>query len=193
MLGCRRYPRVRRTRGRASRSAASAPRQRVRRRCRARCVLQPPAPASGGRRWLAPIPAAALSFGIMLGLGTPLLLQLTQGERNETQLPESYGRRARDRGWQAGADRLQPAPRPHRRPQSCCSRWQWPRRQHAVPVDSGRRRRAAGGGCSATPPRQARRRGQLALPRPSEDLFFRAVELVVSIEAGRCQPEHPHQ
>jgi len=72
----------------AQRSFGAAPTDTS--RCRALCVPQPPAPASGGDAGWRPIPAAALSFGIMLGLGTPLLLQLTQGERHGTQLPESY-------------------------------------------------------------------------------------------------------
>jgi len=88
------------------------------------------------------------------------------------------------------ADRLQPAPRAA----PSTSKLLQPvalRRQRAVPVDAGRRRRAAGGGCAAAPARQAGGVVSLALPRPSEDLFFRAVELAVSIEAAGADPSTP--
>jgi anti-sigma-K factor RskA len=42
------------------------------------------------QRWLAPIPAGALALGLLLGLVGPGLWPLLQGERDESQLPESY-------------------------------------------------------------------------------------------------------
>lgn len=42
------------------------------------------------QRWLAPIPAAALSLGLVLGVAAPVVWQLQQSDRYDTQLPESY-------------------------------------------------------------------------------------------------------
>ena len=42
------------------------------------------------QRLLAPIPAGALAFGLMLGIGAPTLWQMLQADGYETQLPQSY-------------------------------------------------------------------------------------------------------
>lgn len=44
----------------------------------------------GWRRWLAPVPVAALSVGVALGLGLPLLQHSLREQTAITQLPESY-------------------------------------------------------------------------------------------------------
>ncbi len=44
----------------------------------------------GWRRWLSPVPAAALSLGVALGLGLPLMQHSLRDQSSITQLPESY-------------------------------------------------------------------------------------------------------
>jgi anti-sigma-K factor RskA len=151
------------------------------------------APVAAVARWwqrlLAPLPAGALAFGLMLGVATPTVFQLLQAERQETQLPESYV------GVLATADG---------RPGLIVSSL---RRGstvdlkviRAVPVPSGSVLYLwtvdAQAAVRPVGPLPALNGNfvSLALPRPAEEVFFPAVELAVSVEAAGSTPGAPSQ
>ncbi len=149
--------------------------------------------AAGGttawwQRWLAPVPAAALALGLLLGLAAPLWRQAHQPDRSSgPQLPESYvgvlataaGKpglivSSLRRGQTVDLKVLQRVPVP---PGSQLVLWT---------LD-------AQGVAQAVGPLPAFTGNfvSLALAQPAEALFNRAVELAVSIEPPGPAPETP--
>ncbi len=147
----------------------------------------PSAWAASVRRWLAPIPAAALSMGLMLGVGAPLVWQTLQADRYETQLPESYvgvlatadGKpglivSSLRRGKTVDLKVLRAVPVP---PDSQLVLWTLDANGVAQPV--------------GPLPALAGTFVSLDLGRSSEEAFSRAVELAVSVEAAGATPAAP--
>jgi anti-sigma-K factor RskA len=131
------------------------------------------------------VPAAALAFGLMAGLAVPTLMQTMQGE--ESQLPESYvgvlataeGRTglivaSRRQGRVLDLKTVLPVALP---PGRAFVLWT---------LDAEGRAQAAGALPAPLAPFS-----HVALDRTSEDLFARAVELAVSVEAAGPPPAAP--
>ena len=147
------------------------------------------APAAAVRRWwqnlLAPWPAGALAFGLMLGIATPTVFELMRVERDESQLPESYvgvlatamgGQglivSSLRRGQTVDLKVIQPVPVPAG---SVLFLWT---------IDAAGQARPVG----PLPALPAGGFVSMALAQPAEAVFFTAVELAVSVEAAGSQP-----
>jgi anti-sigma-K factor RskA len=149
-------------------------------------VLGRPAPAPAWwRRLFAPVPAAALALGMVLGLGLPLLQSLL--EPDGTQLPESYVGVLATPGGGTG---LIVASRRQGRTLDL-------KVVSAVPVPPGRAAVLwtidARGQPEAIGALPSLNTGFTSMPlrQPSEQLFTRATELAVSIEAAGASPPMP--
>jgi len=154
-------------------------------RIEGRLFGKPPPVLPWWRRLLAPAPAAALAFGLVAGLGLPSLLPSLQGE--QAQLPESYvgvlaaadGRQglivaSLRRGRTLDLKRVQEVPLP---PGRALVLWT---------IDAGGAMQSV-----ATLPALTTAFTSVPLPRTSEELFGRAVELAVSVEAAGPPPPAP--
>ncbi len=145
----------------------------------------PAKPQPWWRRVFGGVPAAALAFGLVAGLALPTVMQQLQPD--EAQLPESYvgvlataeGRAglivaSRRQGRVLDLKLVQAVPLPPGR----------------VPVlwtlDAEGRAQAVGALPAPLAPF-----GHVLLDRASEDLFARAVELAVSVEAAGAPPAAP--
>ena len=144
--------------------------------------------ASWWQRWFGPAPAAALAFGLALGVGLPVVQQALQGEA-QTQLPESYV------GVLATADGrpgLIVSSLRHGRtvdfkvvqrvavPEGSVP-FLWTLDAKGVPQAVGPLPALAGGGSFVS----------IDLGRSAEQIFARAVELAVSLEAAGSSPAAP--
>jgi anti-sigma-K factor RskA len=152
------------------------------------------APAAGtpprAQRWwqrlLGPVPAGALAFGLMLGIGVSALWPLLQGQAGlETQLPESYV------GVLASADG---------RPGMIVSSLRRGRtvdlkQPQALPVPAGRTlvlwALDARGVARPIGPVPSAAFVSVPLERPAEELFNTAVELAVTLETIGALPSQP--
>lgn len=155
----------------------------------------PAAPASAPTpRWwqrlLAPIPSGALAFGLLLGSVGPSLWQAAQPGRYDAQLPESYvGVLAAAqggpglivsslrRGTTVDLKVLKAVAVP-----AGAVLVLWTLDAKGLPAPVGVLPALAAGGFVS-----------LALPRSVEDIFFRAVELAVSVEPAGATPAQPTQ
>jgi len=139
------------------------------------------------QRWLAPVPAGALAFGLMLGVATPLVWQTQQADTYDTQLPESYvGVLATAQGQQG----LIVSSLRHGKTVDL-------KIIKAVPVASGSVLYLwsldAKGQPQRVSPLPALTGGfvSLTLPGSSNDVFARAVELAVTMEPAGAEPREP--
>ena len=139
------------------------------------------------QRLLAPIPAGALAFGLMLGVGAPTVWQVLQADGYDTQLPQSYvgvlstadGKQglivsSLRRGKTVDLKAVQAVPVPEG---SSLFLWTLDAKGVAQPV--GALPRLTGGMVS------------LRLERSAEEVFSRAVELAVTVELAGARPAQP--
>ena len=132
-----------------------------------------------------PVPMGALAMGLMLGLLTPKLLGLVEGPSMTTQLPESYvgvlATREGDTGLIISSQRK--------------GQILDVKRVAPVPVASGQTLYLwtldAQGKAEPIGPFAQADFVSVALPKASEDLFFRAKELAVSSEPIGANPSQP--
>ena len=134
--------------------------------------------ASWWQRWFGPVPAAALSLGLVLGLALPLLQPLLQRDALQTQLPESYVGVLATAEGKPGLI-VSSLRRGHTVDLKVLSRAAVPAGQVLVlwTLDARGVAQAVG----ALPPLAASF-VSFELGHPAEDLFARAVELAVSVE-----------
>ena len=139
------------------------------------------------RRWLAPIPAGAMALGLMLGLVGPGMWSLLNRDQSDGQLPESYigvlsaanGKQgllvsSLRRGKAMDLKQVQPAKVPAGQ-----TLFLWT-------ID-------AAGVAAAVGPLPTGAFTQAALDRPADEIFAKAVELGVSLEAAGSRPVQPSQ
>ena len=144
-----------------------------------------PAAPSWWQRWLAPIPAGALAFGLVAGTLLPTVWQALQADRAATQLPEAYvgvlatqdGRQglvvsSLRRGLKVDLKRITAVPVP-----AGATMFLWT-------VD-------AAGVIAPVGPLPAADFVTVALPRAAEEVFSKAVELAVSLEPTGTAPAQP--
>ena len=140
------------------------------------------------QRLFAPVPAGALAFGLMLGIGAPTVWQVLQADGFETQLPQSYvgvlstadGKQglivsSLRRGKTVDLKAVQAVPAPE---SSSLFLWTLDAQGLAQPV--GALPVLAGGSMVS-----------LRLERSAEEVFSRAVELAVSVEISGARPAQP--
>lgn len=140
------------------------------------------------QRWLAPLPAGALAVGLLLGMALPTAWQVWQTQSSDMQLPESYvGVLATEqgkpglivsslrRGTVVDIKVLTQVPVPGGH------------RLHLWRIDKDGVLTAVG----ALPAGASEKILRLTLSEPAERIFFTAVELAVSIEAGDRAPGAP--
>lgn len=139
------------------------------------------------QRWLAPIPAAALSLGLLLGVGVPLVIQLDREQVQDTQLPESYVGVLATAAGKPGLI-VSSLRRGHTVDLKLLQRQPLPEGQVFVlwTLDAQGAPQMVG----ALPPFGSNF-VSLVLPKPAEDLFARAVELAVSVEPAGSLPAQP--
>lgn len=137
------------------------------------------------QRWLAPIPAGALAFGLLAGTLLPTVWQTLQADRAATQLPEAYvgvlatqdGRQglvvsSLRRGLKVDLKRITAVPVP-----AGATMFLWT-------VD-------AAGTLAPVGPLPAGDFVTVTLPRAAEEVFSKAVELAVSFEPTGTAPAQP--
>jgi anti-sigma-K factor RskA len=172
-----------RTQGRASAASAAA-------------QARAPSPSSSSnaqtaapwwRRWLAPVPAGAWAFGLVLGISLPLAMNVYQAQQQEMQLPQSYvgvlataaGKpglivSSLRRGTRVDLKELSPVAVPAGQ---TLYLWRIDKLGAVTPL-------------GAIPTPQAKF-AHLTLSEPAETAFFPAVELAVSLETVGSQPAQP--
>lgn len=154
-------------------------------------ALAPAAQGPWWRRWLAPVPAGAWAFGLVMGLALPLAVDVYRAEQQALsagrQLPESY----------VGV-LATPAGKPGLIVSSLRQGTVVDIKElSAVAVPAGQtlflwRIDKAGVLAPLGPvPAPQAKFAQLHLPEPAEKAFFPAVELAVSIEAQGSRPTQP--
>lgn len=164
--------------------AAPAPVARPASSSAQRPAARPSAP-TWWQRWLAPVPAGALAFGLLAGALLPTVWQTLQADRLATQLPEAYvgvlatkdGRQglvvsSLRRGLKVDLKRITAVPVP-----AGATLFLWT-------VD-------ATGSFQPVGPLPAGDFVTVALPRPAEAVFAKAVELAVSLEPAGTTPAQP--
>ena len=147
-------------------------------------------PSTWWQRLLSPIPAGALAFGLMLGIGAPTIWQVLQADGNETQLPQSYvgvlstaeGKQglvvsSLRRGKTVDFKTVQVVAVP---PGSQLFLWTLDAKGVAQPVGVLPALVSSAGGMVS-----------LRLERTAEEVFARAVELAVTVEISGAQPAQP--
>lgn len=153
-------------------------------------AASPAAKAPWWQRWLDPVPASALAFGLVLGLALPMAVNLYRGQpldADEMQLPQSYvgvlataeGQpglivSSLRKGTMVDFKELSPVAVPAGH---TLFLWRIDKAGVASPL-------------GAVPSPQAKF-AHLKLDKPAEKVFFPAVELAVSIEPVGSQPAQP--
>jgi len=140
------------------------------------------------QRLLAPIPAGALAFGLMLGLVTPTVFEVLRADRYDAQLPESYvgvlataeGRQglivsSLRRGTTVDFKVLQAVPVP-----AGSVLVLWTLDAQGVPQAVGPLPALSAGGFVS-----------ITLPRSADEVFARAFELAVTMEPAGSAPAQP--
>lgn len=140
------------------------------------------------RRWLGAAPAAALSFGLALGLVAPMAWQSMQPDARDTQLPESYVGVLATRD---GAQGLIVSSLRHGKTVDIKVMQPLPAQPGRAPVLWSIDAKGVAQAVGALPALERAGFVSVRIERTSEQTFSRAVELAVSVEPIGALPASP--